>query len=137
MVVLVDPMPSRSSLVQLISRVQRKPFGVCVPRETVLCMAFLNAQKYQKATPEVRHSLLRRDMGDPVANVVAALQAHARRLPRRLRHLRRRLVFVFVVAFVVVTAFGRCAEAVIQNSADALVTTCYPFFVCTCSWTLR
>ena len=40
MVVLVDPTPSRSSLVQLISRVQRKPFGVCVPRETVLCMAF-------------------------------------------------------------------------------------------------
>ena len=72
MVVLVDPMPSRSGLVQLIGRVQRKPFGVCVPRGTVLCMAFLNAQKYQKATPEVRHSLV----GDPVANVVAALQAH-------------------------------------------------------------
>ena len=76
MVVLVDPMPSRSGLVQLVGRVQRKPFGVCVPRGTVLCMAFLNAQKYQKATPEVRHSLLRRDVGDPVANVVAALQAH-------------------------------------------------------------
>ena len=30
----------------------------------------------EKATPEVRHSLLRRDVGDPVANVVAALQAH-------------------------------------------------------------
>ena len=74
MVVIVDPIQSKTNLVQLMGHVQRKPYQTNVPRGTVLQLAFLDTKKYNGASAEIRQLLLRRDVGDPVLHVLAALR---------------------------------------------------------------
>lgn len=76
MAVLVDGMRSKTAIVQVFGRVQRRPYQEQVPRGIVLLPCFLDAEEYTKAEQVKRHWLLRRDVAEEVLCVVGAMQLY-------------------------------------------------------------
>jgi len=76
MVVMVDSIENHNVLVQLMGRVQRRPYKADIRRGIVLQLVFLNKKEYVGQSEAYRHWLLRRDVGDSVAHVMAALKTY-------------------------------------------------------------
>ena len=76
MAVLVDGMRSKTAIVQVLGRVQRRPYQQQVPRGIVLLPCFLDGKEYLQAEGRKRHLLLQRDVAQEVLAVVGAMQLY-------------------------------------------------------------